>query len=164
MAWLSNYFNQSRTNDYLWLKDCPGKLYNVKMKDELNNYFNDGNNPNKMFEVRNKFLSDLAGLTSFIPEIKIEAPIDLIATTNMDEEYVYLYLTNVRGLTTVYDSDIRKIKDVKISFTNSVGTDEVYMLPFLGVKEKLNTQVTPSEINFTIPEIERGTVIMIKRN
>ena len=82
----------------------------------------------------------------------------------MDEEYVYLYLTNVRGLTTVYDSDIRKIKDVKISFTNSVGTDEVYMLPFLGVKEKLNTQVTPSEINFTIPEIERGTVIMIKRN
>jgi hypothetical protein len=164
MSWLSNYFNQSRTNDYLWLKDCPGKLYNVKMKEEVNNYFKDGNNPNKMYGVRNNFLTDVAGLTSFNPKVKIEAPIDLIATTNMDEEYVYLFLTNIRGLTTVYDADVKKIDDVKISFTTSVGTDEVYILPFLGVKKKLDTRVTSSEINFTIPEIERGTVIMIKRN
>jgi len=110
------------------------------------------------------FLENLISFTSFIPEIKIEAPMDLIATTNVDEEYVYVFLTNIRGITTVYDLDNRKVKDVKISFDDSVGTDEVYILPFLGVKEKIKTQITANEISFTVPEIDKGTVIMVKRN
>jgi hypothetical protein len=45
-----------------------------------------------------------------------------------------------------------------------VGTDEVYILPFLGVKEKIKTQTTANEISFAIPEIDKGMVIMVKRN
>jgi hypothetical protein len=158
---LSQYFND---RNYKSLTNCPGKSYTDFMKEELNNYFGTKTNTDKMLIERTKFLENLSSLTTFVPEISIQAPIDLIATTNVDEEYVYLYLTNVRGVTTIYDADVKKIDNVKISFTNSVGTDEVYMLPFLGVKKKLDTRVTSSEINFTIPEIERGTVIMIKRN
>lgn len=161
LQWLSQYFNDS---NYKSLTNCPGKLYTDFMKEELNNYFGTKTNTYKMLIERTKFLENLTSLTSFVPEISIQALIDLITTTNVDEEYVYLFLTNIHGLTTVYDLDNRKIKDVKISFDDSVGTDEVYMLPFLGVKKKLDTQVTPSEINFTIPEIERGAVIMIKRH
>jgi hypothetical protein len=165
LFWLLNYFNQSQTDDYVWLKDCPGKSYTDMMKQEVNNYFkSEGINTVKMLKTRNGFLSQLSDLTSFTPEIKIDAPIDLITTTNVNEDYIYLFLTNIRGLTTVYDSGIKTVKDVKMSFADSVGTDEVYMLPFLGNKEKVNTQVTADEINFTIPEIERGMLIIIKRN
>jgi len=159
--WLNQYFNDS---NYKRLTNCPGKKYSGFMKEELNNYFGEKADTYKMSIERTEFLKNLTSFTSFIPEIKIEAPIDLIATTKVDEQYVYLFLYNIRGLTTVYDLDNRNIKDVKISFNNSVGTDEVYILPFLGVKEKLKTQTIANEISFTVPEIDKGTVVVIKRN
>jgi hypothetical protein len=146
------------------LKDCPGKSYTKTMKEALNNYFKSGDNPNEMIEVRNSFLSELSDLTSFSSEIKIDAPIEVIATTSLNAEYIYLFLTNVRAICTLYDSEIRSVKNVKISFGNSVGSAEVYMLPFLGIKENIKTQMTGNEISFTIPEIEKGMVIMIRRN
>jgi hypothetical protein len=164
LTWLSEYFNQSRTENYMQLKDCPGKSYTKTMKEALNNYFKSGDNPNEMIVVRNSFLSELSNLTFFSSEIKIDAPIEVIATTSLNAEYIYLFLTNVRAICTLYDSEIRSVKNVKISFGNSVGSAEVYMLPFLGIKENIKTQMTENEISFTIPEIEKGMVIMIRRN
>jgi hypothetical protein len=164
LSWLFEYFDQTRTDNYVQLKDCPGKSYNRQMNEELNNYFKSNVDLNNMSGVRNNFLSDLAGLTSFIPEIKIEAPLDIIGTTSMDEEYIYIFLTNIRGISTVYDSEIRTIKEIEINYTKTIGSDEVYMLPFLGAKEKIKTQTVDSEISFTIPEIDKGMVIMVKRN
>jgi hypothetical protein len=133
------------------------------MKEELNKHFKAGANTDKMLQTKEEFLSGLKSITPFVPKIQIQAPLDLISTTNVDEKYIYLFLTNVRGLTTVYDTEVKKIHDVKISFTDSFGTDEVYMLPFLGSKEKIKTQVIANEISLTIPEIDKGMVIMIKR-
>jgi hypothetical protein len=146
------------------LKDCPGKSYTDNMKEELNDYFKSGDNPIKMLEIKKKFLSELSDLTSFSPEIKIEAPIELIATTSFNAGYIYLFLTNIKAICTVCDLETRTVKDVRISFESSVGSDDVNILPFLGNKKKVKTQVTGNEISFTIPEIERGMVIMIKRN
>jgi hypothetical protein len=164
LLWLIDFFRLPQSENYKLLKDCPGKLYTDKMKEELNSYFETNEKLDKLSEVRYKFLSELSGLTHFVPEIKIEAPLDLIATSNISDEYIYLYLTNIRSICTIYDSGVKTLKDVRISYTDSVGSEEVYMLPFLGTTEQLKTQVTGNETSFTIPEIERGTVIMIKRN
>lgn len=161
---LNDYFKLPQSRNYKILKECPGKLYTDYMKEELNNYFKSGSYTSKMETVRSTFLSELSGLTSYIPKIKIEAPLDLIATSSLGKEYIYLFLTNVRALCTIYNSDNKTIKDVGISFSDSTGSDEVYMIPFLGTKERIKTQTSGNSISFTIPEIDRGMVIMIKRN
>jgi hypothetical protein len=163
LSWLTSYFTFPQSGDYKRLKDCPGKQYTVNMTEQLNKYFRSGDDTEEMTEVRNKFLSDLYGTASFSSALRIEAPLDLIAVTSISEEYTYLYLTNVRALCTIYDSDDKRLRNVKISYDNSIGTDEVYILPFLGKPEQINTRLTGNEISLTIPEIGKGMVLMIKR-
>jgi hypothetical protein len=158
---LAQYFKEE---NYKKLIDSPGKLYTKSMKEELNDYFRINGLTDRMSTIRNKFLSEISDFTSFIPEIKIEAPIDLIALTDINEDYIYLFLTNVRALNTVYDSGVRTIKNIEISYSDSIASSEVHQLPFLGAAEKVNTRVSDNVVSFTIPEIDRGMVVMIKRN
>lgn len=151
-------------SDIMILKDCPGKTYTENLKVELNEYFNSNDfEAEDMQKTKNIFLSKLFELTSYSSEFKVEAPIELIATTSIDEDYIYLFLTNIKGICEACNIDNRNIADVKISYTNSFGGDEVYTLPFLGKKEKVKTLKTENEISFTIPEIQRGMVVIIKR-
>jgi hypothetical protein len=64
----------------------------------------------------------------------------------------------------VCNSETVTVQNIKISFPDSIKIDEVYKLPFLGAKEKINIQVADNEISFTIPEIGKGMVILMKRN
>jgi hypothetical protein len=156
--------NQSTISNYLSLKDCPGKIYSENLKSELNEYFKfDGFESKKIQETQNKFLKQFSDFTSYSAKIKIEAPIELIATTSIDENYMYLFLTNIKGICESCNNENRNINNIKISYLNSFGSDEVYVLPFLGVKEKISTQTIHNEIKLVIPEVERGMVIMIKR-
>ena len=161
LQWLDQYFNDS---NFKRLPNCPGKRYTDFMKEELNNYFGESGNEYKMLIERTKFLEDLESFTSFVAEISIQAPIDLIATTSLNEEYIYLFLTNVNGICTSGNSEPNTLKLIKVSYDDALGGDEVYLLPFLGVKEKINPQVNGKEINLTIPEIDKGMIVMIKRN
>lgn len=156
--------NSISLTDLINLKDCPGKTYTENLKSELNKYFNSNNfDTEEMDETKNIFLSTLFELTSYSSKFKIDAPIELITTTSIDENYIYLFLTNIKGICEACDAEERNIRDVKISYTGSIGGDEVYALPFLGTKEKVTTLKTENETSFTIPEIERGMVIIIKR-
>ena len=159
-----NKQNSSLPSDLIILKDCPGKAYTENLKDELNKYFNsDEFETEEMLETKNIFLSKLFELTSYSSKFKIDAPVELITTTSIDEKYIYLFITNIKGICEACDTENKNITDVKISYTSSIGGDEVYTLPFLGRKEKVNTLKTENEISFTIPEIQRGMVVIIKR-
>lgn len=156
--------NSISLTDLINLKDCPGKTYTENLNSELNKYFNSNNfDTEEMDETKNIFLSTLFELTSYSSKFKIDAPIELITTTSIDENYIYLFLTNIKGICEACDAEERNIKDIKISYTGSIGGDEVYALSFLGTKEKVTTLKTENETSFTIPEVERGTVIIIKR-
>lgn len=156
--------NSISFTDLINLKDCPGKTYTENLKSELNKYFNSNNfDTEEMDETKNIFLSTLFELTSYSSKFKIDAPIELITTTSINENYIYLFLTNIKGICEACDAEERNIRDVKISYTGSIGGDEVYALPFLGTKEKVTTLKTENETSFTIPEVERGMVIIIKR-
>ncbi len=162
-AWLRKYFSNPGSAGYKVVKNNPGKEYTIAMKEELNNYFKSGSDLSKMKSVSEAFVSELTGFTSFDPEIKIEAPVDLVASTAVNDEYTYLFLTNVRALTTVYDMPDRTLKGVKVSCPASEVSGEVYILPFMGDKEKVDARLSENELSFTIPELDRGAVIMIKR-
>lgn len=156
--------NSSLPSNLIILRDCPGKTYTENLKTELNEYFNsDEFDTEEMLVTKNIFLSTLFELTSYSSKFKIDAPIEIITSTSMDENYIYLFLTNIKGICEACDTDNRNITDVKISYAGSIGGDEVYTLPFLGTKEKVKTLKTENEISFTIPEIERGMVVIIKR-
>lgn len=156
--------NSISLTDLINLKDCPGKTYTENLNSELNKYFNSNNfDTEEMDETKNIFLSTLFELTSYSSKFKIDAPIELITTTSIDENYIYLFLTNIKGICEACDAEERNIKDIKISYTGSIGGDEVYALSFLGTKEKVTTLKTENKTIFTIPEIERGMVIIIKR-
>ncbi len=163
LSWLRQYFSEPSSGNYKIVKNNPGKKYTAAMKEELNNYFRSNGELTEMSSVRDQFLSEITGFTSFDPDIKIDAPIDLIAAYASNEEYLYLYLTNVRALAVAYDMPVRTLNDVKITCPAAVAGGEVYMLPFLGDKEKIKTRVTGKKISFTVPELGRGAVIMIKR-
>ena len=159
-----NKQNSGLPGDFIILKDCPGKAYTENLKDELNEYFNsDEFDTEEMLETKNIFLSKLFELTSYNSKFKIDAPVELITTTSIDEKNIYLFITNIKGICEACDSENKNIKDIKISYTGSIGSDEVYTLPFLGKKEKVKTSKTENEISFTIPEIQRGMVVIIKR-
>ncbi len=162
LSFVKEISDKPGAENYLVLKKSPGKSYTEAMKDELNNYFRSGGELKKMKSIRDEFLAELTTFTSYAPEIKIDAPVDLIAVPVHNDGNINVFLTNVRALTTVYDMPVRTLKDIKISFP-AEGSDEVYILPFLGEKEKIDTRVNDNEISFTVPEIDRGAVIMIKR-
>ncbi len=161
---LQKYFGDNRADSYIILKNNPGQKYTSAMKEELNSYFRSGSKLNKMSFVKEAFLSELIRFTSYVPEIKIEAPLDLIASVSEKDEYTYLFLTNVRALCSTYNNPEKTPGTVRVSMPASSAGSEVYMLPFLGQKEKIETHTAANEISFTVPEIDRGAVIMIKRN
>jgi len=151
-------------SNYAFIKNCPGKLYTEKINSELDPYFNSESSDIKgMLETQKEFLTVLNQLTFHSTWINIDAPIDLIATTSINEDYIYVFLINIKGICEACESKIKSVKDIKISYADSVGSEDVYVLPFLGDKEKIETNKIDSEVNFTIPEVERGMVIIIKR-
>ncbi|HEX9252135.1 MAG TPA: hypothetical protein VF870_07820, partial [Ignavibacteriaceae bacterium] len=138
-----NKQNSSLPGDLIILKDCPGKAYTENLKDELNEYFNSGElDTEEMLGTKNIFLSKLFELTSYNSKFKIDAPVELITTTSIDEKYIYLFITNIKGICEACDTENKNITDIKISYTSSIGGDEVYTLPFLGKKEKVKTLKT----------------------
>ena len=151
-------------NNFIYLKDDPGKVYTEKIGENLDSYFNtDNKNDNELSDIRNQFLSDLYQLASYSPKIKIDAPIDLVATTNITDENIYLFLINIRDICVACESKDKALKGIEISYSDSIGSENVYTLPFLGKKEKIKTNKTNDEISFVIPVIGRGTVVIINK-
>ncbi len=151
-------------NNFLLIEECPGKIYTTRISEDLNKYFN--NKTDDLVElnvIRGNFISNLSDLTGYIPEIKIDAPVDIVVSTNVTDDYIYLYLLNIRGICEACDSEEKTIKNINISFNNNLGSEDVYLLPFLGNKEKVKTNKVDESINFSLPEIDRGTVVIIKR-
>lgn len=159
--------NSEKVNgsNFTYIKNDLGKVYTEKIGENLDSFFNtDNKKDNELAEIRNQFLSDLYQLTSYSTKIKINAPIDLIATTSITNKNIYLFLTNIRDICVACGSENKVLKGIKISYNDSIGSEDAYVLPFLGAKEKIITNRTGDEISFIIPEINKGTVVIINRS
>ncbi len=106
----------------------------------------------------------MISLTSYSSPLKINAPIDFIATTSIsDEECIISILTNVNGICEACNLNDKSLKDIKISYDISLASNNVTILPFLGEETKLEVTQDEQEFSFIIPEINRGMVIIINK-
>lgn len=159
----SKILEEGKSNVFFF-EGYPGRNYSEKIRGNLNEYFNDKQSDlSELQKLRDSFIASIVDFTEFKSDIKTEAPIDIIVSSNVTKEYIYLYLLNIRGICEVCELDNKKIRNINISFNKNFGSEEVYILPFLGEMERINTNQKNDTINFTLPEIERGTVILIKR-
>lgn len=145
------------------LAECPGKIYTSTTSKDLNNYFNNSGSMENIIAAKDKFISDITEFTSYKPEIMVDAPLDIISRTNITDKNIFIYLTNVRGLCEACTGENKETTGVKINFPQSLQIEDIYALPFLGKKEKISTQSNNGLISISIPEIEKGTVIIVNR-
>jgi hypothetical protein len=157
-----NNVQETKGKNYIYVQNCPGNNYSQIINSDLNSYFLENRESNKIEKAGKEFLSVLHDLT-YSPKLKIDAPIDIIATSSITDENIYLYLTNVKGICESCNSSDRSIKNVKIVYDESLGSGDITLLPFLGKETKLEVVHSSKEFSFTVPEIKRGMLVTIKR-
>lgn len=146
----------------LYLKDCPGKDYTTLINRDLNKHFASKDSLKYLAEVRKEFIERLKLFASYEPDVKIDAPADIISRTNLTDEGLLIYLLNTRAVCEACGESENKTIDVKISLNSSLVKGEVSILPFLGSPAKLNTETADGLTTLSVPGIERGTVVIIK--
>jgi len=157
--------NQKINNkNYIYIQSCPGKNYSQIINSDLNTYFIENRKSGRIDEAEKEFLSLLKDSTSYMPKLKIYAPFDLIASYSVSDENIHIYLTNIKGLCESCNSNNRSIKEIKIVYDESIGSEQVSVLPFLGKETMIKSAHSGTEFSFIIPEIERGMVVTIKRS
>lgn len=158
----NNTLNNDDINNLNYFKSCAGKVYNDEMNSVFNEQFNNSTNYDTLNKIRNNFISHLQSLTGYKPKINIEAPLHLIYNSNVSNDTVYLFLLNVKGICEQCNAKDKLLKNIKITYDNSIDASEVYQIPFFGKKEIIKTTKTKDGFSFVVPEIERGTIISIK--
>ncbi|HSR16693.1 MAG TPA: hypothetical protein VLM39_01275, partial [Ignavibacteriaceae bacterium] len=160
---LEEIFEKTNNKNYNYVQSCPGKNYSQIINSDLNTYFFENRTSNRIDEAKKELLSLLNKSTSYLPKLKIQAPIDIIASYSVSEENIYIYLTNVKGLCESCNSNDKSIKKIKIFYNESLGNEDVSILPFLGKETKLEVTRDEQEFSFIIPEINRGMVVIINK-
>lgn len=151
------------SENFLFLNECPGKKYSKMLQSDFNQYFYESKDLKEIKDVSDGFLSDLFKFASYSPKIKINAPVDIISTTNVTNDNLLIYLISIKGICESSNSEERSVKEIKISYNKTLGSENVTMLPFLGEEKKLEVTNNNGELSFIVPEINSGIVVSIKR-
>jgi len=160
---IEEIFEKTNNKNYIYVQSCPGKNYSQIINSDLNTYFFENRTSNRIDEAKKELLSLLNKSASYLPKLKIQAPIDIIASYSVSDENIYIYLTNVKGLCESCNSNDKSIKKIKIFYDESLGNEDVSILPFLGKETKLEVTRDEQEFSFIIPEINRGMVVIINK-
>jgi len=157
-----NALENKGSDEVLYMNDCPGKDYSTLSARDFNKYFS-GNKDSMTYlnEFRKGFIEKLKTFVSYDPSIVIDAPIDVISRTNMTDENLFIYLTNVAELCEACDSKTGNSNKVIIAVDPSLQVKDVYALPFLGTKIKLETETKNGKVYMYVPEIKKGTVVIV---
>lgn len=161
---LKEVFEKTNNKNYIYIQSCPGKNYSQIINNDLNTYFIESRTSKRIDEAKKELLTLLNESTSYLPKLKIQAPIDIIASYSASDGNINIFLTNVKGLCESCNSNDRSIKEIKIDYDESLGNEEVILLPFLGKESEIKSVHSGTEFSFIIPEIERGMVVTIKRS
>ena len=150
-----------KTESTLFYNKSPGAEYYSLLSKGLNKYF-DGNDSLKIDieNYRNDFKNNLTQLINEKPEINIKAPIQIISSVKKSNGHTFIYLINVDKLCTVCKSQFKE-QDVKISYSESLGGNEVQVTPYLGKTNKIVTKQDNGSYYFNISNLNRGAIIEI---
>ncbi len=146
----------------LFIDNNISKSYYKNLKENLNNYFYSGfSNENKLPSYTDSLISKINHFIEINPEIKIDAPLNILASYSKDEKgRIFIYLLNINQLCEVCNRDIKQDK-IKISFNKNLGK-KFYFLPFLGKQQNLKPTNFSNKYLLEVPGFDRGAVIRIE--
>lgn len=148
---------------YMYLPQCPGKLYMDLCNYEFNNAAWEGNDENYSFKkFRDNFIAGLNEHFGFQSQIKVKASPFLSVQTAMTENKPHVFIANYKGLKS--DEIAKQVpeENVSIEFAN-MSEGKVFYLPYLGEKTELKTQIINNNLTCTIPVVEKGGVVWVEK-
>jgi len=149
---VEKFLNTNRK--YLYLPECPGKKYYDKQNVQLITSFNE--------QITNF-------LQNYKSKYKIQASINVCVQQADLGDKECIFITNLKGLKG-YSTCIPETEDkLGIEFESSK-THNIYFIPFLGKKQKINTDSRDDTMNkgkkiisISLPPIQFGGILIIEK-
>ncbi|MFO7447878.1 MAG: hypothetical protein R6W90_16060 [Ignavibacteriaceae bacterium] len=147
---------------YMFLPQCPGKLYSDLCNYEFNNAAWEGTDENSSInKFRENFISGLHSQFGVQPRIVITASPFLSTQTVSVENKPHVFIANYKGLKGDEIAKQAPEKDVNIRFTQ-IDKGKIFYLPYLGEKIELESSTVDGSLSCTIPVVEKGGVVWVE--
>lgn len=150
-------------NNYLYYKQCPGKIYSQLLIDQFNEAAWSGEfKMTEYFSFLQKFKSDLITNFDLDQNVQIEASPFVSSQIALVNGKPHVFLANFSGLKNDEVVNQTPQEDVKVYFT-SENNEKVYYLPFLGKKQELITSFENGKLMCRLPALNKGGVVWLEQ-
>lgn len=147
---------------FIYLPQCPGKLYTDLCEYEFDTAAWEGDDTNTSIKnFQENFFTELNDQFDLQSEIVIHASSFISSQIAKVENKPHIFLANYKGLKGDENAKQTSEKNVKIDFVN-VASGSVFYLPFLGEKIKLDSELKDGYLSCTIPTVEKGGVVWVE--
>ncbi len=149
---LLKYFESNENGKYLYLPECPGKKYFEKHDTSLIKNFN---NQTKSF------------LQDYSPKYRIKASYNVSIQQVSIGDKECIFISNLKGLKGYSKCIPDTEQKIEVEFESTV-IPEIYFIPYLGKKQKINLDYKQTAMNegkkmisFSLLPIQFGGIIVI---
>jgi len=144
---------------FIYYPKCPGKIYLNEAKMNFDAYAIKGKYENTHFnKLINDFSKEITNIFNYKPIALIKAsPFVSTHIAEVDGK-THIFFANFKGLRGKENTSQISEKNVEIVFPDNKST-KIYILPFLGEVEEINSKWNNGKIICTIPEINKGMVV-----
>jgi hypothetical protein len=148
---------------FIYYPECPGKIYSKLTREEFNEAaWKASYQKTKFYAFLKEFKTEISGLFNNESGNKIIKASPFISTQiALVEGKPHVFLANFSGLKS--DQVVNQIPEegIKIQFTGKQGASLFYV-PFLGEKQKLDTQYKDGQFICTLPPVTKGGVVWLQ--
>lgn len=149
-------------NSLLLLDKTIGMTYNELLDKEFNKYFNNSKDSSAFLDFSKDFFEKFSGFYNKTLPINIEAPIEIISFVEENDEYLSIYLLNMKEICEACEPD-KKYDQISVSYNDSIGSEKVEILPYLGEEKTIIPNRIETGYKINLPKINRAAVIRIKK-
>jgi hypothetical protein len=144
---------------FVYYPRCPAREYYAALRTEFDGAAGRGNDRQTRFRgLRQSFLQELVDVSHFRPAVEIDAsPFAATQIASVDGS-TRVFIANFKGLKANEIAQQMPETNVRVVF-HTGRTSPVYLLPFLGQRQKLECVSTKASLTCSIPEIAEGGVI-----
>ncbi|HEX9971184.1 MAG TPA: hypothetical protein VGD14_03855, partial [bacterium] len=147
---------------FVFNPECPGKAYFEQTEKQYDDYAWTGSAQNAPFEsLRQQFVRELAENIGYKPAVVINASPFVTTQTAVVDGKTHVFIANFKGLKTNEIARQLPENNVTIEFQASRNA-KVFVLPFLGQIEKIQTTWEDGTLKCMIPEIQKGMVVWVE--
>ena len=155
----TKFIVQTEKASAIYYSECPGKKYNEVLRQDFNQSAQKGICKGELFnEFRQSIVNEITS------ELNYRAPIMVVASPFVSTQIAevngkpHIFLANFKGLQGGKNPIQLPEKGVKVSF-HCDDAKEVYVLPYLGISQKVDAEFKDGNLTFVLPDIDKGAVV-----